>query len=159
MADVRIRLAAPEEAPILARHRCEMFREMGRLRPECFDGLAKASEQAFREMMPDGRYIGWLAVNDDAVVGGGGMQIREILPRPRIDGVLLGPGPQGVILNMFVEPHCRRQGIARALMIAMIEYAGRSRIASLVLHPSEAGRGLYEELGFVPTGEMRLYVR
>ena len=64
---------------------------------------------------------------------------------------------RAMILNMFVEPHYRRRGIARSLMEVMIlawcKSAGYSYVG---LHASDEGRPLYESLGFQPTNEMRL---
>jgi ribosomal protein S18 acetylase RimI-like enzyme len=62
-----------------------------------------------------------------------------------------------LIINVYVEPDWRQQGIAERLMRHMIDFARKSGIPSLVLHASEAGRPLYERLGFTPTGEMRLF--
>src|ERR1700722_19476542 len=80
-----IRLAQLSDAPILARHRAGMFRDMGRLDAAVYTGLCRASEDYFREAMPTGEYVGWLAVartDADEIVGGAGVQIRPILPRP-----------------------------------------------------------------------------
>ena len=59
-------------------------------------------------------------------------------------------------MNMYTEPEHRRQGLARRLMEAMIDWTRREGYAALFLHASEAGRPLYKELGFEPTNEMHL---
>jgi GNAT superfamily N-acetyltransferase len=42
------------------------------------------------------------------------------------------------------------------LLQRIIDWARAERLDRLVLHASEAGRSLYERLGFVGTNEMRL---
>ena len=59
--------------------------------------------------------------------------------------------PQGWIPDLFVEPHFRRRGAARALLDACVTEARRRRCHRLVLesghHRTEAHR-LYEAYGF-----------
>jgi len=62
---------------------------------------------------------------------------------------------QGVILNVFTEPEWRRRGIAALLMKTIIEWSREQCLEELVLHASDDGRALYEQLGFVSTNEMR----
>jgi predicted GNAT family acetyltransferase len=64
-----------------------------------------------------------------------------------------------VIINVYTEPEARRQGLARRLMSLMIQWLKEQGFKSVVLHASDAGRHLYEELGFVPTNEMRLCLK
>ncbi len=135
-----------------------MFREMGTLSPRGYDQLMPASIEYFLDAIPSGTYLAWLAEEDGRVVGGGGMIRNAIAPRPGPDGLMLPPGVQGLILNVFVEAHARQRGIAQELMWRMIEFARQEGIASLVLHASKAGRPLYEKLGFTETSEMRLYL-
>jgi GNAT superfamily N-acetyltransferase len=56
---------------------------------------------------------------------------------------------------VFVEPSSRRQGIARALTEAALDWGREAGLVSIVLHASPAGRPLYESIGFVATNEMR----
>ena len=57
---------------------------------------------------------------------------------------------------MYTDPAHRRRGLARRLMETMIAWARAEGHATLYLHASDEGRGLYESLGFAPTNEMRL---
>ena len=86
---------------------------------------------------------------------GAGIQLRPQLPRPNPAGSGLLIGRQGIILNVFVEPEFRRQGLARQLIERALEWARDERLTSIVLHASKAGRPLYEQLGFIATNEMR----
>lgn len=156
----RVRLATPADAPLLARHRVEMFRDMGRIAGEpVAEALSAAAEPELRAWLAAGTYVGWLAEpvgHTGEVAGGAGLQIRPLLPRPSRDGSAVLPGPEGYVLNVFVERAWRRRGAAALLMDHVLAYAREHRLHTVTLHPSEAGKPLYERLGFAPTNEMRL---
>jgi ribosomal protein S18 acetylase RimI-like enzyme len=70
---------------------------------------------------------------------------------------MIGAGSRrGNILNVYTEPEYRRQGIARSLMDAALDWCRANGIASVILHASPDGRSLYESLGFQATNEMRI---
>ena len=69
---------------------------------------------------------------------------------------MLVAGREALILNVYVDPAHRRQGVARRLMQTLIDWAPGAGIARLVLHTSPQGRRLYEDLGFVDSNEMVL---
>ncbi len=156
----RVRPAVPADAPILARHRVEMFRDMGRLAgPAQADALRAAAEPMLREWVAEGSYLGWLAepvLRPGQVAGGAGLQLRPLLPRPADDGQAIVSGPEGYVLNVYVEPEWRRRGVARLLMQHVLACVRDRGIARCTLHASDEGRPLYETLGFHPTSEMRL---
>jgi GNAT superfamily N-acetyltransferase len=150
-SEYRIRRATVEDAPVIARHRAAMFRDMGDLGGDEVARLESASFVYMRQMMAERRYLGWLAERKGEIVAGCGLIISQLLPRPgAIDG-----GAQALIVNVYCEPEHRRRGLARALMAAMLDWCKRERIAKVILHASHDGRPLYESLGFVQTNEMR----
>lgn len=63
------------------------------------------------------------------------------------------------ILNMYTEPGVRRSGVARRLMQAMVAWCRGEGYGSVSLHASDAGRPLYESIGFQPTNEMTFKLR
>ena len=158
MAGYSIRRATVADAPVLARHRAEMFRDMGEVADELYDTLTEASRAYFARAIPEGRYVAWVALADPdqgSVIGGAGVELRELLPRPAPSGRRLVRGRQGLILNVFTERPWRRRGVADALMRDLLRWCRDAGIESLVLHASDEGRPLYEKLGFTPTNEMR----
>lgn len=57
------------------------------------------------------------------------------------------------VMNVAVDPPLRRQGIARALLEAMIERAGAEEPFTLEVRPSNTGAiALYEQFGFRSAG-------
>ncbi len=159
----RVRMVVPADAPLLARHRVEMFRDMGRLVTDAAaEALRAAAEPALREWVAAGTYLGWLAEPDGhpgTVAGGAGLQLRPLLPRPADDGQGAVSGPEGYVLNVFVERAFRRRGVARLLMGHVLAYVREHGITRCTLHPSAEGKPLYESLGFTPTTELRLKPR
>ena len=155
MTAFSLRRATAADADVLARHRADMFRDMGELSDDVRDTLVAAARAYFAAAIPDGRYIAWLAEAGGEIVGGAGLQLRELLPRPARGGARLVRGPQGLILNVFTERAWRRRGVAAALMRELLSWCGENGIESVVLHASPEGRPLYEQLGFTPTNEMR----
>jgi ribosomal protein S18 acetylase RimI-like enzyme len=155
-----VREAHTTDIPLLARHRAAMFRDMGQLAPHQEQALERATASYLQEALPRGDYLAWVAEQHAApprsIIGGAGVQLRPILPRPRIGADELELGPEAIVLNVYVEPEWRRRGVADALMRAVLDALGERGIRRVVLHASADGRQLYERLGFVPTNEMRL---
>jgi len=154
----RIRRATAADAGVLARHRAEMFRDMGQLPDGLSDTLIDAARAYFTQAIADGRYVGWVAELDDRsgeIVAGAGLQLRELLPRPDAVRERLVRGPQALVLNVYTERAWRRRGVADALMRELLRWCRGNGIESVVLHASGEGRPLYEKLGFRPTNEMR----
>ena len=154
-----IRQADADDIPLLARHRAGMFRDMGQLAPHQEEPLAHATASYLRDALPRGEYLAWVAedhMTPPTAIGGAGVQLRPILPRPQGGAEDLELGPEAIILNVYVEPAWRRRGVGEALMRAALDALARRGIRRIVLHASEDGRRLYERLGFAPTNEMRL---
>ena len=158
-----VRPADASDIAVLARHRAAMFRDMGQLVSHQEEALERATASYLSEALPRGEYLAWVAEPQDetlpSIIGGAGVQLRPILPRPRPGSDELEPGPEAIVLNVYVEPGWRRRGVAEALMRAALDALAERDIRRVVLHASADGRRLYERLGFVPTNEMRLSPR
>jgi len=156
-----VRPAGVSDITILARHRAAMFRDMGKLTADHDEPLQRATAAYLRDALPRGEYLAWVVENETngAVVGGAGVQIRSILPRPPEGRRDLELGPEAIVLNVYVEREWRRRGVAEALMRTLLDHLATRGVRRIVLHASPDGRGLYERLGFVPTNEMRLRVQ
>jgi len=135
-----------------------MFAEMGWLAVSAQARLQAASEPYLRDAIASGEYVGWLAHATGEprhVVGGAGLQRRPLLPRPNEDGSDVLQGLEGLIMNVYIEPTWRRRGIAEAMMREILAWAPAHGIVRVSLHASDAGRPLYERMGFLATNEMR----
>lgn len=150
-----IRLATTSDAATITRHRRRMFEAMGDadyMRSETIDACY---HEWVEQRLQDGRYVGWLMTDaNGAVMGGAGVEIRERAPHP------LGLATRyAYIVNVYVEPACRRRGIARVLLQTILDWCAQQNLNIIALHASDFGRPLYESLGFTATNEMRLIKR
>src|ERR1700731_3183292 len=146
---ISIRSVRLEDLTTICGHRRRMFAESGV--PEA---TLSAMEQPFAAWLAwrlgDGSYMGFLAEEGAAVAGGIGLRLIEWPPGP------LHPyeDRRGYILNVFVEPAFRGRGVATQLMLRAEEEFRRLGVTYEVLHATEAGRKVYEKLGWAATPEM-----
>lgn len=155
---IDIRLATVADTSILGEHRVSMFRDMGSVQPGIEASLREAATDHIRDAMQLGEYVAWLAFpvrEPQRVVGGAGVQLRRLLPRPEVGGARVLVGREGIVLNMYVDRDYRRRGVARRLMETILAWVPDTDVVRLVLHASAEGRPLYESVGFAPTNEMR----
>ena len=153
----RIRPCTLDDAAIIARHRVEMFREMGEVPTEKLAQiLFEASTIALRAELDESRYVGWFAVDEnDRVVAGACAHIRVQLPRMASDWNSVSSADVPLVVNVYTEHEWRRRGVAKALMQTLMRWAESQGFDRVVLHASDAGRHLYEALGFRQTNEMQ----
>jgi GNAT superfamily N-acetyltransferase len=95
----------------------------------------------------------WLAFAGDAVAGGASLTLFPTLPRYGADF----RGLDGRVRDVYVLPAFRRRGIARALLAEILLDAQRTGLDRLTLGTSEAGRPLYESIGFVLKDDEMVY--
>lgn len=89
------------------------------------------------------RYIGWLAVRGDEVVGGAGAVLLDWGPtRANPDGQMAR------IVNVYTVPPLRGQGMARQLLQAVMRQCEALGVREFNLGATPEGRGLYRSLGF-----------
>jgi GNAT superfamily N-acetyltransferase len=153
----RIRRATAQDAGIVAWHRARMFQDMGDVSRDAFEILRAKARARLKEWLDSGDYVGWLATPADQpemIVGGAGVQLQPILPRP-VNASTVGEGRQGTVVNVFTEPRWRRRGIAGLLMKEIITWSKDEHLDRLLLHASDEGRSVYERLGFIAGNEMR----
>lgn len=144
------RTATPADAETIVYQRNSMFIAMGvdSAKVEAWSApfLAWVSEK-----LVAGEYLGWLAISEEQVVAGAGLWLHDWIPSPLAAGVR-----RGYIMNVFTEPEHRGRGLARHLVEEALGYCRTQNIPVAVLHASDAGRPIYETIGFIQTNEMRL---
>ncbi len=150
-----IRRATPEDVGVIAEHRARMFQDTGRLDDDRAAAMIELLKPIMRPMLASGEYQGWLVVaEDEAIAGGAGVQMRTLLPRPETD-----VAREALVVNVYVEPEYRRQGLARRLMEAILAWSREQGVERISLHASTMGQPLYEALGFTRSNEFVIYLR
>jgi GNAT superfamily N-acetyltransferase len=147
----RYRPVTSADLDLICRHRHEMFKASGRT-----DAIVQPSTNAFRDWLKprldDGSYFGWFALVDGIEAAGLGMMVIDWPPHPSHPL----QARRGYILNVFVEPSCRGQGLARALMGLALEEAKGRHLQYLILHSTAMAMPMYEKLGWSRTSEMSM---
>jgi len=151
---MRIRQGDRQDDEILARHHIALWKSYG-IQPEQMrtDALA-----IILDFITVGRRERSLATflacdEDDRVIGSASSQLHRV-PYPEI--MLPSVRRFGYIWSVFVEPAYRRQGIARQLMEQALAHLRAIGCTTAVLHSSDAGEALYQQLGFRVVKEMRM---
>lgn len=153
LEQLAIRPAEPSDVGIIAEHRAAMFRDMGQLPSNAeYARLREVSEAWLTGLFINNQYVGWLVEDNLRIVAGGGILIREQLPVPGCYKI----GPCAHIINVYTSPAYRRRGLARRLLILMLQWCAMQKMDQVTLSASDEGRSLYEALGFQPTSDMRL---
>jgi GNAT superfamily N-acetyltransferase len=153
-----IRRATVRDVDVIAWHRARMFQDMGDVSADAFEIRRTRARALLEKWIGSGDYIGWPATlidKPETIIGGAGIQLQPILPRP-INTSTIGEGRQGTIINVFTEPQWRRRGIAGLLIKEIVAWSKSERLDRLRLHASGQGRPIYEKLGFIASNEMRL---
>ncbi|MBZ5704363.1 MAG: GNAT family N-acetyltransferase [Acidobacteriia bacterium] len=143
--DILIREATLDDIPEILRHRRGMYEDMDYTETQSLATMVATSEQYLSQALANRSFRVWFAL------AGGGAVVISPWPSHPYDLECR----RATILNLYVYPEFRRQGIARRLMQTMIEWCTNQGFAAVSLHASTDGRHLYETLGFKPTNEMR----
>src|SRR5690349_5850186 len=137
---LQIRLATAEDIPIILRQRRLMFEEISDHDPAKLDAMTASYKEWLGELLASGKYVGWFVVNDaEEVVAGVGMWVQQLMPNP-----YEASGYRGHVVNVFTEPEYRHRGLARQLMVTLLDWAKAHGITSMTLNASVYGRSLYE---------------
>ncbi|WP_421197860.1 GNAT family N-acetyltransferase [Aeromonas enteropelogenes] len=142
---MNIRQARAADIPALVRLRMALFCEVGELiSPDADPSLFHTTLDYFTCASEEGSALSWVAEFDHQIVAAGTL---ALFVRPPYPGNLAGR--EAYLLNMYTLPAWRARGIATALLDAMTAHARAMGLGKVWLHASDAGRPLYERIGFV----------
>jgi ribosomal protein S18 acetylase RimI-like enzyme len=150
---IEYRKATPEEDDVVFCHYMAVWDSYGtppdRMRKDSRDLVFRFLKEGRR----DRRLASFLALDGDRPVGSASCQLH-LMPYPAVleaEHML-----QGYVWSVWVEPGYRRQGISSKLVSMALNYLRTLGCTGVVLHASDAGKSVYEKLGFDPAYEMRL---
>jgi ribosomal protein S18 acetylase RimI-like enzyme len=144
------RRATVDDAELITQHRKAMFADMRDAPEPTLNEMGRHFEPWVRRMIAEDKYVGWITSDEDRAIASAGLLILDWAPH------FLDPAGEqrGYILNVFVEPEYRRQGLALMLTKECMDEARRRGIGVVALHASKKGRAVYEKLGFTASNEM-----
>lgn len=100
--------------------------------------------------LEDGRYFGFVVEDGEHPIAGIGLMELDWPPHPSHQD----DDRRGYVLNMFVAPPYRKQGIAQMLLDRADQEFKTRGIQYAILHTTSAGRSVYERAGWQVTTEM-----
>ncbi|MDO8907979.1 MAG: GNAT family N-acetyltransferase [Pseudohongiella sp.] len=108
--------------------------------------IRKDLKQYFSESFESGSLICWVGIANDAIVATAGICFYQLPP------TFSNPsGRIAYITNMYTDDAYRRRGVASHLLNLLIGKAKSLNFASVRLHASTHGKGIYEKAGFTDT--------
>lgn len=150
---IQVREATPEEDSLIAEHFYQMWQDIGvpddAINPNWLEITLQFIEQARRDLF----YKAFMAEVDGGVVGSASCQLYSgLYPNVFIPEYR----KYGYIWCVYVEPSYRKQGIAKQLTSATINYLKGIGCTRAVLNASPLGKPVYESLGFSNSNAMQL---
>lgn len=138
------RLAVADDIPELLRLRGVMFDAMDRREDD--GAWQESSATLLREGFARGDVAAFVVDHPDTpgrVVSGGVAVIVQRLGNARNPS-----GRYGHVQSMATDPEFRRQGLARAVLAALLAWFEQRDIVAVDLHASPMGEPLYRSMGF-----------
>jgi GNAT superfamily N-acetyltransferase len=153
--ELSMRDAVHADISVLANHRRWMFEEMATLRgkpygPHDLDEMTAEYTRYLTERL-GGDIRAWVIEAGDRLIASGAVFVYDLLPRPGD-----WTGRTALLHSMYTDPDYRRRGLAKQIVLKAIEFCKAEGFRGLRLHASDAGRPVYQSLGFAPTTEMSL---
>jgi GNAT superfamily N-acetyltransferase len=149
MAEIRRATAADADA--IGEQRLRMFVDADVTFAVPMETMVANFVEWLRPKLEDGSYVGWLAEQDGRLVAGAGLWVMEWPPH-----FMHADPRRAYLLNFYVAPEMRRQGLARKLLALAVEEAKARGIKVVTLHASKFGKPVYEQYGFKMSNEMML---
>ena len=128
-----------------------MFVDAGQPDDQRMAEMLKAFVPWVSGKLAEDKYIGWLASENGAIVGGAGLWLMEFPPH-----FLQVEPVRGYLLNFYTAPEFRGRGLAKALLKEAVDAARQRGCEVVTLHASKFGGPIYENNGFKQTNEMML---
>jgi GNAT superfamily N-acetyltransferase len=146
------RVATVDDITLITEHRHAMFAEVGLGAADTLATMSHNFRPWVERMMAAGKYVGWVVEDDGQPVASAGFFELDWPPHP------FDPAceARGYLLNFWVETSHRRRGLAKELVKLAVAESRRRGFRVTTLHASDAGRPVYESLGFRGSKEMIL---
>ena len=142
---ITIRQVSACEIPVLMQWRMEVLHDVFDIpEHELMDSLYKENERYYKATIKRGLHVACFALVNHKIAGCGGMCLYHEMPSPDNPN-----GKCAYLMNIYTRPAYRGCGIGKKVVEWLICEAQKRNIAKIYLEASEAGRPLYEKLGFV----------
>lgn len=136
--------------PTLMYWRAEVIEDVFGRKPD--RRLLVANRQYYRKHIADKTHIAYVVMLDGEEVGCGAICLTDELPSP--------DNPSGrcaYLMNIYVREPYRNRGVGHAIVSTLLDEAKEQMCGKIYLETTDAGRGVYESLGFTDLHDMMKY--
>lgn len=139
-----IRKATIDDTELLVKLRVDFLLDEGKIyAPKDIEALGLKLYDYFTRHIPDSTFVAFIAEDAGKAVATTFLSVVERPPRTATASNLVG-----TVYNVYTYPDYRKRGIATELMKATMEAAKQLGVSYVDLLATDAGRPLYEKLGF-----------
>ena len=147
-ANVTVRSATPDDAPMLARLRFDLRASLHELREDEAEFIERCTRWMSQRLNDGGSWRCWIAEREGTVIGGVWVQLIEKIPNP-----IAAPECYVYLTNFFVQPEHRGAGVGSQLLDAALSWSRSNNAELVLLWPTERSQTLYARRGFVPAAD------
>jgi GNAT superfamily N-acetyltransferase len=150
----QIRDATVSDIPLLAAHHRKMFEEIWKNKGEAVDGSISAEiERVYmrklQNQLPEGSCKAWVIEGDRRIIASGAISFVSLVP------TLMDLSYKvGYLHSMYTEKEHRNNHFAERILKQALDLCRAMGIKRILLNTSEAGRPLYEKIGFRSAPDM-----
>ena len=149
---VDIRIASKDDIDRMMNIRLEMLKVVNDL-PEDYEYPDEMINES-RDYFLTGDQMTVLALDGEETVGCASMSFIRVMPT--FDHPT---GRRAHLMNVYTRDEYRRQGIAKKMVILLIDEAWREGVTEISLDATVSGRPLYESMGFTDSTECMILTR
>lgn len=140
--------ASVADIPVLVQHHRRMFEEIWNVRSLGLDKhklneMDVAYKHKLNEDIPNGNCKAWIVKEGEHSIASGAISIASMVPLPTDSTYQVA-----YLHSVFTEEKYRKQGLAKLVTNKVLDYCKSKHINRVLLNASEAGRPVYEKIGF-----------
>jgi GNAT superfamily N-acetyltransferase len=149
-----LREATESDIPRLGVHHRKMFEEILEEKGESIDpSVGKKMERAYakklKQELTDGSCKAWVIESENRIVASGAITIASLVPTPKDLSSSVA-----YLHRIYTEKQYRNNNFANLIVERAIRFCRDNGIKRVFLNASEAGRPIYEKVGFRAAPEM-----
>lgn len=153
MKQFEIMKASIEDLDSLVYWRMEVLKDVFSISPKNdMSELERYNREYYKHEIPLEGHIACFVLSDRKKIGCGGICIYDELPSPDNPS-----GKCAYLMNIYVRPEFRHNGVGRSIIYWLIEQAQKKEITKIYLETSTNGRNMYQNIGFENMQDMMIY--